>query len=314
MADHKTKIQFIIISEDQSNRRIDHFLLSQFNNMPKSHLYRLLRKGEIRVNKKRVKPDYRVQTGDILRIPPLRISEEQTSTVKVPPYFVEKLANCVLYEDANLFIINKPAGIAVHGGSMTPIGLIEALRQIRSDVRFMELVHRLDRDTSGCLIIAKKHSILRELHQLLREGQIIKTYYALTMGHWSLKINRVEVPLQKNVLQSGERMVKVNSSGKKSITEFQVIREFGIASFVKVQLETGRTHQIRVHAKHVGHPIAGDEKYGDRAFNNVMRKKGLHRLFLHAYQVGFTLPGTKQHFSVKAPLDQELEDFLDLNF
>lgn len=306
----KTKVQLIEILSDDEGRRLDHFLFSKFQNIPKSHFYRLLREGSIRVNKKRVKQNYHIKAGDILRIPPLNILAEK-SVPRLLSSLAKTLSNSILYEDDNLLIINKPSGLAVHGGSGLSIDLIESMRQLRKDIHFMELVHRLDRDTSGCLIIAKKNRVLRELHELLRLGKVTKVYYALTMGHWAKKINVMEVSLKKNILKSGERIVRVDSSGKSAITEFHVEKEFERASFVEVRLKTGRTHQIRVHAKHAGHPIACDEKYGDKDFNNAMHKIGLNRLFLHACRVSFVLPSTGQRISVKAPLNKELQNILE---
>jgi 23S rRNA pseudouridine955/2504/2580 synthase len=306
---NSSKTQFIEISKDQADRRIDNFLLTILHIVPKSHIYRLLRSGNIRVNKKRVRPDYRIQTGDILRIPPLEIRARKRFD-QFPSSLTKKVVDRVLYEDDNLLIVNKLSGLAVHGGSGVDFGLIQILRAVRSDVHFMELAHRLDRETSGCLIIAKKHRILRELHQLFQDGQIEKVYYALTLGHWPRKVSRIEVPLRKNVMQSGERMVKVDTAGKKALTEFRVRKMFEEATFVEAKLKTGRTHQVRVHAQYAGHPVAGDEKYGDRAFNKKMRQKGLHRLFLHAYQVSFVLPSIGKSILVKAPLDRDLQKIL----
>jgi 23S rRNA pseudouridine955/2504/2580 synthase len=302
-------VQFIEIDSAQADRRIDNFLLQKLKGVPKSRIYNLLRRGEIRVNKKRVKPIYRLQLGDVIRIAPLRTS--QTAQLARPnKAILKKLSACILYEDEDLLILNKPSGMAVHGGSGINAGLIELLRMMRPDADFLELVHRLDRDTSGCLLIAKKRSILRELHAMLRAGQIVKIYYALTLGKWPKKINRVDVPLQKNIKVSGERIVKVADEGKSSVTDFIVARKFALATFVKIKLLTGRTHQIRVHAQFAGHPLAGDPKYGDRAFNRMLRAKGLHRLFLHAGELQFMLPSSGKRISVNAPLDEELQQFL----
>ncbi|MGD9108331.1 MAG: RluA family pseudouridine synthase [Gammaproteobacteria bacterium] len=305
---NKSAIQFIEVNDEHIDRRIDNFLLNKLKGLPKSRLYLLLRKGEIRVNKKRIKPSYRLQMGDIIRIAPLRLSPE-TKPAKPNKALLEKLTKRILYEDADLLIINKPVGIAVHGGSGIRLGLIELLRIMRSKEHFLELVHRLDRNTSGCLIIAKKHSVLRKLHNLLREGKVQKTYVALTLGHWRKKISKVDIALRKNVLSSGEHVVKASDQGKAAFTEFTVVKDLNIASLVEVKLHTGRTHQIRVHAQVSGHPIAGDDKYGDRAFNRIMRGKGLRRMFLHAKKIAFTVPSGRK-IAVEASLDNELLDVL----
>ena len=283
-------------------------MLHKLKGLPKSRLYLLLRKGEIRVNKKRIKPSYRLQMGDIIRVAPLRLSSE-TKPAKPNKKLLEKLSKSILYEDMDLLIINKPVGIAVHGGSGIRLGLIELLRIMRPKEHFLELVHRLDKNTSGCLIIAKKHSMLRQLHDLLREGKMQKTYVALTLGHWRKKLNKVNIALRKNTLSSGERIVRASEQGKAAFTEFEVIKDFEIASLVEIKLHTGRTHQIRVHAQISGHPIAGDDKYGDRAFNRVMRDKGLRRMFLHAAKLKFISPAGKK-ISIEAPLDDELKKFI----
>lgn len=300
----KSNVQYITVDVEHVDRRIDNFLLNKLKGLPKSRLYLLLRKGEIRVNKKRIKPSYRLQMGDVIRIAPLRLSPE-TKPVQPNKELLTKLANRILYEDADLLIVNKPVGVAVHGGSGIKLGLIELLRIMHPQEHFLELVHRLDKDTSGCLIIAKKHSVLRKLHELLRESRVCKTYVALTSGHWRNKINKVNIALRKNLLSSGERVVKVAEGGKSAFTEFEVVKNFKIASLVEAKLHTGRTHQIRVHAQISGHPIAGDDKYGDRDFNRIMQNKGLRRMFLHAKKIVFTSPSGKK-ISITAPLDDEL--------
>jgi 23S rRNA pseudouridine955/2504/2580 synthase len=298
-------VQYITITDEHNGRRIDNFLFSQLKGVPKSMIYRIVRKGEVRINKKRVKPDYKLKAGDELRLPPIRTAE------KLPPatpsdQLAEKLEKAILCEDDNLLIINKPAGFAVHGGSGLHLGLIEAMRLIRPDARFLELAHRLDRDTSGCLIIAKKRSVLRELHELLREGEIKKIYISLTMGHWPKPKNIITLSLTKNVLQSGERIVKHDDFGKTAKTIFNIKKPLENADLVEVELHTGRTHQIRVHAQASGHPVAGDEKYGDKVFNQFMKQKGLKRLFLHAASLDFTLPSLKKHYHCEAELAEEL--------
>lgn len=304
-------VQYVSIDPDFADQRIDNFLVTRLKGVPKSHIYRILRKGEVRVNKKRIDPSYRLQAGDQIRIPPIRLD-----TTQKPPVPSQNLATFltqrILFEDQNLLIINKPSGIPVHGGSQVKLGLIEALRVIYPKLPHLELAHRLDSDTSGCLILAKKRSILRELHALLREGQVSKKYWALTKGHWKESELTVEASLQKNYLAGGERIVKVNKEGKSSLTVFSPLETFQQATLVEAILHTGRTHQIRVHSQYRHHPIAGDEKYGDKDFNKDMKQFGVKRLFLHAYSIEFILPSTQQAIKVTADLDQDLADSLKL--
>jgi 23S rRNA pseudouridine955/2504/2580 synthase len=305
----KPIVQFIEVDAEHVDQRVDNFLLTRLKGVPKSLLYRLLRKGEIRVNKKRTKAYYKLQEKDVIRVAPIRAAEK-TQVAKPSEAQLEKLSKQIVYEDANLLVLNKSTGLAVHGGSGVSLGVIELLRAMRPEARFLELAHRLDRDTSGCLIIAKKRKALKEIHELLREGKIRKVYYALTLGRWYKVKNLVNLPLKKDVLKSGERVVKAVKDGKKALTEFNVLRNFSLASFVEVILHTGRTHQIRVHAQATGHFIAGDEKYGDRAFNKMMRQKGLRRLFLHAGELQFTLPSSGELISVVIPISDELQKVL----
>ena len=305
----KKPVHYVSITEDSAGQRIDNFLLTHLKGVPKSHIYRILRKGEVRANKKRIAPSYKLQAGDQIRLPPLQIE-----TAPVPPrpgnQLMDFLAGRILYEDKHLLIINKPSGIPVHGGSGVKLGVIEALRCIYPKLPQLELAHRLDLETSGCLILAKKPSILRELHELLRARKVEKIYWTLTKGHWKKTALKVEVPLLKNQLASGERIVRVNSEGKPSLTFFHPLQEFANTSLMEVTLETGRTHQIRVHAQYRGHPVAGDEKYGDKELNKQLREMGLRRLFLHAYSIRFTLPSSGEEIRVVAPLDDELEQCL----
>lgn len=311
MENKKTSVQFIEITEDFTSQRIDNFLQTRLKGLPKTRIYRLLRKGEIRVNKKRIEPSYRLQPGDLVRIPPMRIAERPT-VPKPGPQLMQLLTDRILYEDKGLLILNKPSGIPVHGGSKVKLGVIEILRNMFPKLPHLELAHRLDADTSGCLILAKKRSILKELHELLRAGHFHKVYWTLTKGQWKKNEFTVDVPLQKNILQSGERMVKVHRDGKSALTVFRELAVYKSAALMEATLHTGRTHQIRVHAQYRGHPIAGDEKYGEDEFNKVMRQEtGLKRLFLHAYLVEFTLGSTGQSVSVTAPLDGDLQRCLD---
>ena len=301
------KPYFIEIAPDRDGQRIDNFLIVQLKGVPKSHIYRILRKGEVRVNKGRIKADYRLKAGDLVRIPPIRQAGKQPG--QPSDKMLELVERNILFEDKRLLVINKPSGMAVHGGSGVSFGVIEVLRASRPDSPFLELVHRLDRDTSGCLLIAKKRSALRQLHELFRTDQLQKQYLALVQGPWKEGKRKVDAPLQKNVMKSGERMVEVQPEGKDSISYFDPIEKYDMACLMRVTLKTGRTHQIRVHAAHIGHPIAGDEKYGDPAFNQRMRALGLNRLFLHAAYISFTLP-EQDEISVSAPLSEELQSFL----
>ena len=317
------KVQYVQIDEDRAGQRIDNFLLSFLKGVPKSRIYRILRKGEVRVNKGRIKASYRLQAGDDVRIPPVRLGEP--AKVSAPGQRVLSLIeNSILVEEKGFLVLNKPSGLAVHGGSGLNYGIIEALRALRPDAPYLELVHRLDRDTSGALIIAKKRSVLRELHALLRgEGvrgeqgeKMEKKYLALVKGRWEGGKRRVDAPLLKNTLKSGERVVRVSEEGKSALSFFEPVTIYSISSLVEVSLLTGRTHQIRVHADSIGCPIAGDAKYGDEAFNRIMKDAGLNRLFLHAKSVAFTLsagdkkPENDKKYFIEAPLSPELKKVL----
>lgn len=300
--------QRIVINEVSAGQRIDNFLLKILKGVPKSHIYRILRTGGVRVNKKRIKADYHLQFKDQIRMPPIRLAARN---VKQPSAnSIENLANRIIYEDDGLLIINKPSGVAAHGGSGINFGVIEIVRGMRPNAKFLELAHRLDRDTSGCIIIAKKRCVLLELHNLLMNNQIEKTYLTLVRGIWRGDKRIVDAPLLKNQLQSGERMVRIDATGKPARTIFKLRQQFANTALIEAELHTGRTHQIRVHAAHIGYPIAGDEKYGDKEFNKIIRKMGLRRLFLHAYSLYFTLPSTKKSIRIKIELDKKLEDLL----
>lgn len=304
------KVQFLDIDSDQQGQRIDNFLRTLLKGVPKSMIYRILRKGEVRVNKKRVKPEYKLQAGDMVRVPPVRVSE----TPEGPSPKLEKvamLADHILFEDDRIIVMNKPSGVAVHGGSGLSFGLIEGLRALRPNEKFLELVHRLDRDTSGCILIAKKRSALRHLHEQLRTGQMDKRYQALVSGHWPENRFKVKAPLKKNVLQSGERIVNVNELGKPSETRYRILESFSSATLVEASPITGRTHQIRVHCQHAGHPIACDPKYGDTDFDTEMKKAGLNRLFLHAASLQLVHPRTEERVTFTAPLDANLTGLLE---
>jgi len=307
---HSDQVTYLQIAVEQAGQRIDNFLLTYFKSVPKSHIYRILRTGEVRVNKGRIKPVYRLQIGDKVRLPPMHY---QTTTSVIPHiHSVQILTKRILYEDNFLLVIDKPSGMAVHGGSGISFGVIEGLRTLYPQAPFLELVHRLDRETSGCLMIAKKRSMLRRLHDLLRQGGMRKRYLALVQGRWQSRLKQISMPLQKNILQSGERIVRVNETdGKAAISNFQIEEEFESATLLNVQPITGRTHQIRVHATHADHPIAGDEKYGNEAFNRQMRDYSLKRLFLHAAQLEIEIPDQNYQLSINAPLPTELQQVLN---
>ncbi len=299
-------VQFVTIDDDEAGQRVDNFLLARLKGVPKSMIYRIVRKGEVRVNKGRIKPEYKLSAGDIVRIPPVRVAERQEVTVSAKLDKVAVLGDCILYEDDHILVLNKPSGTAVHGGSGLSFGVIEGLRVLRPEAKFLELVHRLDRDTSGILLIAKKRSTLRALHEQLRLKQMQKDYLALVRGQWQSHCKVVQAPLLKNILQSGERIVKVSSEGKLSETRFKVEERFTNATLVKASPVTGRTHQIRVHTQYAGHPIAFDDRYGDKVFDSQLSDTGLNRLFLHACALKFTHPSTGETLRLEAPLDEQL--------
>ncbi|WP_296592753.1 23S rRNA pseudouridine(955/2504/2580) synthase RluC [Methylophaga sp.] len=302
-------VQFIDIRADQAGQRIDNFLITLEKGVPKSRIYRALRKGEVRVNKGRIKQTYRLQAGDQVRVPPLRVSEKVVIT-ELSESLTDALENAILMEDDDILVINKPAGLAVHAGSQIQLGIIEAMRIIRPENRFVELVHRLDRDTSGCLVLAKSRAALLNLQQQMKASETDKRYLTLTRGKWAAQENIVDLALQKNSLSSGERMVVPDINGKKSKTLFEVKQEFAGCQLVAAKLYTGRTHQIRVHSASQSHPVAGDEKYGDREFNKRLRQYGLKRMFLHAWQLSLKHPLTDEPLTFNAELPDTLKDVL----
>ena len=308
-------VTHVEVTEDDAGTRLDNFLVRQLKDVPRTHVFRLLRKGEVRVNKKRAKPDQRVALGDIVRIPPVRKAEDvpPPATPRTASESLQKLVlDSITYEDSDLIVFNKPPGLAVHGGSATDFGLIEALRGARPGQPDLELVHRLDRDTSGCLLVAKRRAALRDLHLQLREGQTEKHYLALVCGKWNLGTKRIELALDTDERRSGERHVAVRAHGKKSVSTFKPVQFFGnLATLLEVEIDTGKTHQIRVHAAHAGHPVAGDDKYGNRIFNGIFKDYGLKRMFLHSSSLGFTRPGTREPMLASAPLPPELSAVLD---
>jgi 23S rRNA pseudouridine955/2504/2580 synthase len=309
-----TGVRLLEVDQEFTGQRIDNFLLAQLKGVPRSLIYRLLRTGQVRVNKGRKKPHYKLNTGDIIRIPPVYLVEREPSQASNSDK--DQLSNSILYEDKSLIILNKPAGMAVHGGSGINYGVIEAFRQLRPEGRFLELVHRLDRETSGCLVLAKKRSALVRLHEMLRREHgksMDKTYLALLRGVWQGKKKKINAPLEVNSRQSGERFVTVSSNGKPATSIFVPERNYPEAGacLVSIRLLTGRTHQARVHALSIDQPIAGDERYGDRAFNRRMKLVGLKRLFLHASRLRFRHPLDDKQMDIEAPLPEPLAALLD---
>lgn len=300
-------VRLVTVPDERDGQRIDNFLTGQLKGVPRSLIYRLLRTGQVRINGKRAKADARVAGGDQVRIPPVRTATAGESG-PAPKAMIERIEQAVIHEDRDFLVLDKPAGIAAHGGSGVAFGAIELLRAARPD-ETLELAHRLDRDTSGVLVLARRRAALTALQELIRDGHITKQYLALLHGHPKRARFEVNVPLRKFDLQGGERMVRVSDDGKPALTAFKVIGNYADASLAEVTLYTGRTHQIRVHAQHAGHPLAGDEKYGSREFNKAMRDFGLRRLFLHAARFEFELGGKVHSFS--APLAPDLADVLD---
>jgi len=306
-----SSVRYLEIDTHRAGQRLDNFLITTLKGVPRSHIYRILRKGEVRINRGRARPDYRLKTGDTVRIPPLRIAQARASDPQQIANTFGWLRSRILYEDDDLMVVNKPAGLAVHGGSGISVGLIEALRGLRPEAPVLELAHRLDRDTSGCLLLAKNRPVLLALHRMLREGNMEKCYVALVAGSWRGGKREVSVALEKNRLRSGERKVETLETGKAAVSIFAPYQRYGLATLMEVTLLTGRTHQARVHAAHLAHPIAGDDKYGDREFNRRMRALGLRRLFLHAQRLRFTHPQTGYKMDIEAPLPAELLSVLE---
>lgn len=303
--------RFVTVAEAFAGQRLDNFLITELKGVPRALVYRIVRSGEVRVNKGRVKPDYRVQAGDIIRVPPLRVSDERPAPR--PTAGLQKLlAGRIVHDADQLIVVNKPAGLAVHGGSGISIGLIEALRALRPELAdSLELVHRLDRDTSGLIMVTGHRALLRALHEQLREGRMDKRYLALLSGRLTGAQHRVEAPLLKTERPSGEAVVRVSREGKVAITEFKVLERFKDATLVEAHLLTGRTHQIRVHAQHLGHPLVGDDKYGRDADNARFKARGLSRLFLHSRDLRLTLPSGKK-LALHADPDQDFLDGLEI--
>jgi 23S rRNA pseudouridine955/2504/2580 synthase len=296
------------IDGDRAGQRLDNFLLGELKGVPRSHVYRLIRSGQVRVNSGRTTPSYRLQAGDRVRVPP--VGQRRAAAPAATPDRLDWLAERIIYEDARILVLDKPAGLAVHGGSNVSLGVIEALRLLRPTAKDLELAHRLDRGTSGCLLLAKRRSALRVLHELLREGHVDKRYLTLVKGKWADADREIDAPLVTRRV-GGEARVKVDPEGKEARSTFRTLDRFGkTATLLEVSIDTGRTHQIRVHAAHAGHPVAGDERYGDKDYNEYLKSFGLTRMFLHAHSLSFDWPDTGEPFSASAPLPDDLKAVL----
>jgi 23S rRNA pseudouridine955/2504/2580 synthase len=310
----RTAVRNEVLGAEDAGQRVDRVLARFLPGVPHTRLFRLLRKGEVRLNGKRVGGETRVSDGDVLRVPPVRIEPpiaESAPTRRVPSGPLNQVTSSVILETDRLLVLNKPAGVAVHGGSGLDFGVIELLRAARPE-ETLELVHRLDRDTSGCLLVSRRRSMLRSLHAMLREDAFDKRYLVLVRGKWELGRKLIDAPLRTDLRVGGERTVKVDASGKAAASEFSVVQFFGqLATLLEVRLFTGRTHQIRVHAAYAGHPVAGDAKYGDDAYNEQLRAFGLKRMFLHAHSISFDDPEKHVLVSVSAPLPPALSSVLD---
>jgi 23S rRNA pseudouridine955/2504/2580 synthase len=301
----KARATLLEVGEESVEQRIDNFLLRRLKGVPKSHVYRVLRSGEVRVNSGRVKPDYRLRAGDRVRVPPVRIASPAAKPAPRP------LDLPIVYEDAALLVIDKPSGVAVHGGSGVSYGVIESLRAQRPEAKSLELAHRLDRDTSGLLIIAKKRSALVELHRMLRDGEVEKVYAALVQGRWQGGARELRERLHKFVNAGGERRVAVHADGQAAVTQVKPLSATDAYSLLELRLLTGRTHQIRVHLAHAGHPVLGDDKYGDFELNHALAKQGVKRLFLHARRLSFVHPLTGTALRFDAPLPPDMRRFAE---
>ena len=304
----KARVTWLEVGEEGEAQRIDNFLLRRLKGVPKSHVYRVLRSGEVRVNSARVKPDYRLRPGDRVRIPPVRIASPAKPAAARPLHLPQA------YEDAALIVVDKPSGVAVHGGSGVSYGVIEALRAERPEVKVLELAHRLDRDTSGLLIIAKKRSALLELHRMLRDGELEKVYVAVVKGRWRGGARTLSEGLHRYVNAGGERRVRVAPDGVASITRARPLAAAADFSLLELRLMTGRTHQIRVHLAHAEHPVVGDDKYGDFALNRELARNGVKRLFLHARRLAFAHPLTREPLRLESPLPEDMRAFCVRHF
>ncbi|MDP2752562.1 MAG: RluA family pseudouridine synthase [Rhodocyclaceae bacterium] len=301
----KDSVTWLTIDEDLAGGRLDNFLVKIAKGVPKSHLYRIIRSGEVRVNSRRAGADYKLGAGDTVRVPPIRVAEKPTNLAPAKEF-------SILFEDEALLVVDKPAGVAVHGGSGVSFGVIEQLRQARPQAKLLELAHRLDRETSGIMVIAKKRAALTKLHDMFREGRIAKRYQALVLGRWLNPVQHVKLPLLKTVNAEGERHVLVSPEGKPSYSIVRLKARWENFSLVEVELKTGRTHQIRVHLAHLGFQVAGDSKYGDFSINRNLQKTGLKRMFLHAGQLSLSHPLSELPLTLESPLPVELAEFLKI--
>jgi 23S rRNA pseudouridine955/2504/2580 synthase len=305
----KSSVQQITINSDDDDRRIDNFLMSRLKGVPRTRIYQMLRKGEVRVNKGRIKQTYRLQLNDVVRIPPVSVNAPSESG-NPPAYMIDMLKSGVLFEDHNIIALNKPAGIVVHSGTGRTYGVIEVLRHLRPQESNLQLVHRIDQDTSGCLLLSKTSQGLKLLHSALRDAEVEKKYTSLLKGDIGKHKINVDVSLQKNIMLSGERLVQVDKEGKVAHSCFRRLRKYRDTCLAEVIIETGRTHQIRVHSRHIGHPVIGDDKYGDKELNKKIKKEGLKRMFLHAAEL--SLPGYgSSGLHITAPLTDNLQSFLE---
>jgi 23S rRNA pseudouridine955/2504/2580 synthase len=308
-AESRSRVQHFEVGEDEAGERLDNYVQRRLGGLPRSRVYRVIRKGEVRVNGHRAGPELRLQLHDRVRLPPVRLAAPEQPS-RPAPELIARIEGAIVHEDQNLLVLDKPSGVAVHGGSGISFGVIEALRAARP-AEALELVHRLDRETSGCLLIARRRAALRELHALMRENAFEKRYLVLVRGKWDLGTKRIEVPLRTDTRVGGERTVRAGASGKNAVSDFRPVQFFGsTATLMEVTLHTGRTHQIRVHAAHAGHPVAGDDKYGDAGFNELLHGLGLRRMFLHAHSLSFSWPRGGE-FSINTPLPAELGQLID---
>jgi len=304
----KPQVTWLEVGEESEAQRIDNFLLRQLKGVPKSHVYRVLRSGEVRVNSGRVKPEYRLKPGDRVRVPPVRVAQKAATAAP------RLLDLPVVFEDASLLVIDKPSGVAVHGGSGVSYGAIESLRAARPEARMLELAHRLDRDTSGLLLVAKKRSALVELHRMLRDGEVEKIYVAAVKGVPAKKEFEIREALHKYVNARGERRVSVKEGGMDAVTKVRLLAGGNGLALVQLRLMTGRTHQIRVHLAHAGHPVLGDDKYGDFELNRALARQGVKRLFLHARRLALVHPVEGGKLRFDSPLPPDMRNFVETNF
>lgn len=308
----RARVTYRVIGDDDEGVRLDNYLARILKGVPRSVIYRILRRGEVRVNKGRAQPSYRLSPGDEVRIPPLEVREDLPAVPSSNLRVVKNLEGQIIYESDTVLVLNKPSGIAAHGGSGIEFGLIEALRALRPQNRFLELAHRLDKETSGCLVVAKRRSALRNLHEQFRQRTVKKRYLALVEGRWERKVNLIEAPLKRRVLRSGERRVGVDfKEGQPSATAFEVEEYLEGATLLSALPHTGRTHQIRVHCAYAGHPVGNDAKYGSEAFNSRLQALGLRRMFLHAHKISFDDPSGGGTIRLEAPPDRDLLSIIE---